>query len=122
MADVRAALPQAAGGLDEVVARLHRAGLIQRPGTPAAPSFGESGTLTAWLHVSNACNLACPYCYVHKSAAAMDERTVWVPVTLSQALTWCLLLRGKVKLGIWLRGSLALGHFQYSCYYDSSTS
>ena len=29
---------------------------------------------------------------------------------------------GKIKLGIWLRGSHALGHFQYSCYYDSPTS
>jgi uncharacterized protein len=31
--------------------------------------------LTAWLHVSNACNLACSYCYVRKSAEGMDERT-----------------------------------------------
>jgi uncharacterized protein len=75
VADVRVALPSAADGIEAVVTRLHRAGLIQRPGAPAVPSFGESGTLTAWLHVSNACNLACPYCYVHKSAEAMDERT-----------------------------------------------
>ena len=73
--DVRVAVPQAADGIEGVVTQLRRAGLIQRPGAPAAPSFGESGTLTAWLHVSNACNLACPYCYVHKSAEAMDERT-----------------------------------------------
>lgn len=75
VAGVRTALPQTIGDIDEVVARLHRAGLIQRPGAPATPTLGESGTLTAWLHVSNACNLACPYCYVHKSAEAMDERT-----------------------------------------------
>ena len=29
--------------------------------------------LTAWLHVTNACNLRCPYCYVNKSAEGMDE-------------------------------------------------
>ena len=31
--------------------------------------------MTAWLHVTNACNLRCPYCYVHKSAEGMDEAT-----------------------------------------------
>jgi uncharacterized protein len=30
-------------------------------------------TLTAWLHVTNACNLDCPYCYVRKSSELMDE-------------------------------------------------
>ena len=29
--------------------------------------------LTAWLHVTNNCNLRCPYCYVRKSAEGMDE-------------------------------------------------
>lgn len=32
-------------------------------------------TLTAWLHITNACNLDCPYCYVRKSSARMDEAT-----------------------------------------------
>lgn len=32
-------------------------------------------TLTAWLHVTNACNLDCPYCYVRKSSARMDKAT-----------------------------------------------
>lgn len=32
-------------------------------------------TLTAWLHVTNACNLDCPYCYVRKSSARMSEAT-----------------------------------------------
>lgn len=29
-------------------------------------------TLTAWLHVTNDCNLDCPYCYVDKSPQKMD--------------------------------------------------
>lgn len=29
--------------------------------------------LTVWLHVTNACNLDCPYCYVRKSSARMSE-------------------------------------------------
>jgi uncharacterized protein len=32
-------------------------------------------TLTAWLHVTNACNLDCSYCYVRKSSEFMDEKT-----------------------------------------------
>lgn len=32
----------------------------------------EPQTLTAWLHVTNACNLDCPYCYVQKSSARMN--------------------------------------------------
>ena len=41
------------------------------------PSRGSevSRELTVWLHVTNACNLRCVYCYVHKSSAAMDDRT-----------------------------------------------
>ncbi|MBI5303742.1 MAG: radical SAM protein [Chloroflexi bacterium] len=30
-------------------------------------------TLTCWLHITNACNLDCPYCYVRKSSARMSE-------------------------------------------------
>ncbi len=30
-------------------------------------------TLTVWLHITNACNLDCPYCYVRKSSASMSE-------------------------------------------------
>ena len=39
------------------------------------PRYTEPETLTAWLHVTNACNLDCPYCYVRKSSAAMSEET-----------------------------------------------
>jgi uncharacterized protein len=40
-----------------------------------APAFfvQESRTLSAWLHVTNACNLACSYCYVSKSMEHMAE-------------------------------------------------
>ncbi len=38
-------------------------------------AWGRVSTLTAWLHVTNACNLDCPYCYVRKSTAHMSEAT-----------------------------------------------
>jgi uncharacterized protein len=73
--DIRAGLPLPSAEVDAVVNRLQQAGVIHPPGQPPRPSFRESTMLTAWLHVSNACNLRCSYCYVHKSAAGMDERT-----------------------------------------------
>lgn len=33
---------------------------------------GKPQTLTAWLHVTNACNLRCPYCYLHKTPDQME--------------------------------------------------
>ncbi len=32
-------------------------------------------TLIAWLHVADACNLDCTYCYLHKSGELMDDAT-----------------------------------------------
>lgn len=39
------------------------------------PGVIEDSTLTAWLHVTNACNLRCSYCYIHKTNLAMDAKT-----------------------------------------------
>lgn len=72
---VRARTRFEAGAVEAVAERLWRTGVIHRPGQPPKPSFEPSKTLTAWLHVTNSCNLACPYCYVSKSPAGMDERT-----------------------------------------------
>ncbi|WP_220207212.1 radical SAM/SPASM domain-containing protein [Reticulibacter mediterranei] len=36
---------------------------------------GASDMLAAWLHVTNACNLRCDYCYVAKSGEHMQEDT-----------------------------------------------
>jgi uncharacterized protein len=68
--------PRAVGGdgpdVRAVVGRLAEQELIHPPGRPPQPQFAESTELTAWLHVTNACNLRCHYCYVHKSNAQMD--------------------------------------------------
>lgn len=55
--------------------RLRQLSLLQPAGLHPRPAFADSSVLTAWLHVTNACNLRCPYCYVHKSAEGMDETT-----------------------------------------------
>ncbi len=58
-----------------ITLQLAMLGLI-RPqlATPVAPRL-QPDTLTAWLHVTNACNLSCTYCYVNKNAERMDETT-----------------------------------------------
>ena len=74
---------------------LHEAALFE-PGRPseaiqAAQAMAEAGllqaidfsppvpdaqrTLTAWLHLTDACNLRCSYCFVTHSSTQMDERT-----------------------------------------------
>lgn len=50
--------------------------LIQPVGSePVRWRQATPNMLTAWLHITNACNLDCPYCYVRKSSARMSEET-----------------------------------------------
>jgi uncharacterized protein len=46
--------------------------LIQPQDARPRAAAQQPETLTVWLHVSNACNLDCPYCYVRKSSAHMN--------------------------------------------------
>jgi len=39
------------------------------------PDEEQLQTLSAWLHVTNACNLRCHYCYVHKNSEHMADET-----------------------------------------------
>ncbi len=58
--------PESVQGIAEQLAQL---GLIV-PATAEAPRQTpppQNSTLTAWIHVTNACNLTCDYCYVSKS-------------------------------------------------------
>jgi uncharacterized protein len=70
--DARVAWPD---GGDDAFRRLGDLELIHPVGQAPAPAFSGSQTLTAWLHVTNDCNLRCPYCYVSKSAEGMDSST-----------------------------------------------
>lgn len=55
---------------------LWRNGFLHTPGVkPAAPPKPER-VFNAWLHLTNACNLACPYCYIHKSKRHMSGHVV----------------------------------------------
>ncbi|CAG0980425.1 Anaerobic sulfatase-maturating enzyme [Anaerolineae bacterium] len=47
--------------------------LILPHGDKPTARDSQPETLTCWLHITNACNLDCPYCYVRKSSARMRE-------------------------------------------------
>jgi len=48
-------------------------GLVRPTDMPTSIVRSRSKTLTAWLHVTNACNLRCTYCYINKTNRAMNE-------------------------------------------------
>jgi uncharacterized protein len=49
--------------------------LIISTNTPPQVLPQRTDTLTVWLHLTNACPLACLYCYVQQSSARMEEAT-----------------------------------------------
>ncbi len=59
----------------EIDVELLEQALLQPSQAAFQPQHRTPQTLTAWLHVTNACNLDCPYCYVRKSSARMDKAT-----------------------------------------------
>jgi uncharacterized protein len=78
LSDVRAAWSGNPDDVDEMFRRFSQLEMIYPAGQSVHPAIhdgdlSQSGVLTAWLHVTNACNLRCPYCYVNKSAEGMDE-------------------------------------------------
>lgn len=64
----------------DILARLARLQLIHPASQAITPGFDSGQLLTAWLHVSNACNLRCPYCYLNKTNHGMDEETGFAAV------------------------------------------
>src|SRR5712691_2724308 len=76
IAEVQAAWPDAADDVADIFTKLSRLDVIYpAAGQAPHPEFSDGKVLTAWLHVTNSCNLRCPYCYVHKSPEGMDEHT-----------------------------------------------
>ncbi|MEV4618507.1 radical SAM protein [Asanoa sp. NPDC049573] len=74
------ASPSIVDSADDAVRKLAALELIHPVSTPVRPSFGTGTMLTAWLHVTNACNLRCPYCYVDKTAEKMEDEVGYASV------------------------------------------
>lgn len=60
---------------NDTARQLAAIGLLQPQGSVHAPPQVKPNVLTAWLHVTNQCNLRCTYCYLHKNKETMDENT-----------------------------------------------
>ncbi len=72
-----AAGPRMVSGMSPVavrdaVAAFARIGLVH-PVSGASVPAAQAATLSAWLHVTEVCNLDCPYCYVQKRPDTMSE-------------------------------------------------
>lgn len=75
VADVQRSRPGRIAEISQIFERLSRLQLIQPSDGPRRPDFQAGRVLTAWLHVTNGCNLRCPYCYLDKTSEPMDEAT-----------------------------------------------
>jgi len=54
--------------IERAIELFHKSGLIQNVRyTPLIPPQAHPQILSAWLHVTNACNLRCDYCYLEKT-------------------------------------------------------
>ncbi|MBI5712284.1 MAG: SPASM domain-containing protein [Chloroflexi bacterium] len=72
------------------------------------PIPSQPYTLTAWLHVSNACNLDCPYCYVRKSSERMSDE---VGLRAVESVFRSALLNGFRRVKLKYAGGEATLHF-----------
>jgi uncharacterized protein len=62
--------------LQEVITLFYNLGFLQEESrSPAHLMADDAETLTAWLHVTNACNLRCSYCYIQKTQEHMQMET-----------------------------------------------
>lgn len=62
-------------GSSRMLALLAHLGLLYDVERESQISHTSPQTLAAWLHVTNACNLRCHYCYVHKTNEHMADDT-----------------------------------------------
>lgn len=72
------ATPHAAPTAQETAAcigQMTALGLLVEPGSDPTWQHQEPTALSAWLHLTDRCNLRCTYCYVPKRANDMDEAT-----------------------------------------------
>lgn len=68
-------LTETPAGERAAVERLIAAGMLLPEGEPLLAPPGAPDTLTAWLHLTERCNLRCEYCYLPKRPVDMNLET-----------------------------------------------
>ena len=78
------ALPQRPNSEDSInspaIQKMVHAGLLEPVGASVKVHRGTPRTLSAWLHVTNECNLRCDYCYVNKTSDSMSSEVGFAAV------------------------------------------
>lgn len=82
LADVQLQFPEVSyESIERAVTLLYRAGLLQPyDASPIVHEQNKGSMLTVWLHVTNACNLRCNYCYLDKTTENMSADTAFLAV------------------------------------------
>jgi radical SAM protein with 4Fe4S-binding SPASM domain len=88
--DVARSRPGRAVEISQAFGRLAQLELIHPAGQRPRPEFHDGQVLTAWLHVTNGCNLRCPYCELAAACglrlyATLLSNGVRMPASLIQA-------------------------------------
>ena len=96
LAALRAALPI------ELIERFVALGILVDELPPEQPA--PSDTLVAWLHVTNACNLRCTYCYLAKTDEPMSAATGQAAI---EAIVRSALLHGYARIKLKFAGGEA---------------
>lgn len=65
---------------DAVFGKLFSLQMLEVVGQERPTVYAQSDVLTVWLHVTNDCNLRCPYCYVSKSPEKMSDDVAFASV------------------------------------------
>ena len=68
-------LDLALGHIESVLQTIIELGLIVPVETRQATSTASFNELVVWLHITNACNLRCTYCYINKDKTQMTAET-----------------------------------------------
>ncbi|GER92148.1 hypothetical protein KDW_63100 [Dictyobacter vulcani] len=61
--------------IEQFAALLYNSGFLQDTQLSATNNRKQEETLAVWLHVTNACNLRCNYCYISKTNEIMADDT-----------------------------------------------
>lgn len=131
--------PQLGGLTSALEASLHRHGLVELSGglrdsrAFLEPAARRVPTFTAWIHVVNACNLACSYCYIPHlqktvSGLDLDRRSFMSPETIRRSVSGLFQLcveRGFQRLHLKFAGgepTLGLDLIRDACRYAVAES